>query len=882
MEGRLSPAAISSVDAHISSCSDCSGLLAAVAPVVLTAAASAEPAAAPSPQSDGPPTLGRGVNIGRYVLLDLVGRGGMGEVYAAYDPELDRKLALKLLHRDAEQRASATRARARLLREAKSIARLSHPNVVVVHDAGTVADRVFIAMEFVEGSTLAEWLRESPRTWREVRDAFLAAGRGLEAAHAAGIVHRDFKPHNAMVSAGGVVRVMDFGLANDVGAADAGERAIGESVDPQAVALTRTGTLLGTPAYMAPEQFRGERADARTDQFSFCVAFYEALYGERPFGSGSLPALIEAVAAGRVREPVQKGGVPAWLRKIVLQGLRPNAKDRWPSMTELLAAIDRDPQRRQRQVLVGAALAAVLLGGGAVAERTLGRSGEALCVAGAAKLAGVWEGSVPGGARSPHWEKMRAAFRATGLSFAADTWDRVSAVLDRYGARWVGAYTDACRATHVRGEQSTETLDLRMDCLKRNLDGLRALTDVFAAADQDVVTGAVNAVSQLGDLSACDDVSALRAVIPVPRDAATRGRVEELRGRFAEMKALAVTGKLVDALARSKALLPELRRVGYDPLLAEALTVAGYAQRNVGDVTGAERSWEEAVTRALASRHDEAAADAMTMMAGPVALDFGRNIDAERWIRLADALLTRLGPGHERTQAWLEQARGNLRATEGRYVEAVAAFQKAVEIKERVLGRDHVDVAISLDSLALALLSLGDVARALATSERVLAIATSGFGAESPGLGEYLSNRGEILNAAKRPAEALPLFQRALEVWAPFGPTSLFLAYPLTGMGVALLGEGKPSQALAPLERALALRVAGEHARARLGDTRFALARALWEDGADRARARMLALQAHDDYAAPPPLPAERDEVDRWLAGHPAGRAPDKPAAPRR
>jgi tetratricopeptide (TPR) repeat protein len=873
LDGRLSPQRVSEVDSHLSSCGDCGRVVADVAPVVL-AVGEASPAALAQQT-----TLGRGASVGRYLLLDRVGRGGMGEVYAAYDPELDRKVAVKVLHEGAEHSEKADRARARLLREAKAIARLSHPNVVVVHDAGTIGERVFIAMEYVEGSTIADWLREAPRAWREIRDAFVAAGRGLEAAHRAGIVHRDFKPQNVMTSAGGAVRVMDFGLANEAGGGPAARfDAVG--IGAATLALTRTESMVGTPAYMAPEQFRGERADARSDQFSFCVTAYEALYGERPFPSESFPALMEAVIAGRVREPAQKSGVPAWLRKVVLRGLRPDPKERWPSMTDLLAALGRDPQRRRRQALVAALVAALLLGGGAVAQRVLDRSDGALCLEGSAKLAELWDPPAGPGARgSSRREAARVAFAATGLSFAADTWARVSAALDRYAGRWTSAHAEACQATHVRREQSLEVLDLRMDCLNRGLDGLRALTDLFGKADREVVMSAVRATTELPDLARCDDVSDLRAVLPPPRDAQTRARVDALRARVAELKVLVDTGKQTEVIARGEALLAELRALGYDPLTSQAAFLVGYSHHAMGEAAGVAKSHlEEAALRALASRDDEGAVDAVGALAGTEMDEGERADDAERWLRIGEAILTRLGPGHDRARAWLEQSRGVIRYHQGRLAEGIAAFSTAAALKERARGRDHVDVAISLNALSVLLVEAGDLPRALATSERALAIATAAFGEGSPGLGEYLNNHGEVLNAAGRPAEALALFRRAMEAWEALGPGNQFQGHPLTGIGQALLREGKAAEAIAPLERALELRVSTNETHLRLGETRFALAKALWDGGGDRARARALALAARADQ----PRPERRAEVDRWLDLHspPAVRAKFRNAAP--
>src|SRR5665213_2304948 len=314
----------------------------------------------PPPADHGQATLARGATIGRYVVLGLVGRGGMGEVYAAYDPELDRKVAVKLLRVKPGNGVSLSEGRARTLREAQAIARLSHPNVVEVFDVGTFEDKVFIAMEFVEGNTLAYWSEAQPRSWQEILKVFVAAGRGLEAAHEKGLVHRDFKPDNVMIGRDGKVRVMDFGLARQVSEKvpsdgvprripvelpeEAGQLDVGSSPtivinagierpDTDAMhtsgsglfdaRLTRTGAMMGTPAYMAPEQFFNAPTDARTDQFSFCIALYEALYGQRPFEGNNLSTLTGNVVRGSVREPPAGTKVPPWVRRIVLRGLRP-------------------------------------------------------------------------------------------------------------------------------------------------------------------------------------------------------------------------------------------------------------------------------------------------------------------------------------------------------------------------------------------------------------------------------------------------------------------------------------------------------------------------------------------------------------------------------
>jgi predicted Ser/Thr protein kinase len=308
------------------------------------------------------PALARGTSIGRYLLLDRVGQGGMGVVYKALDPELGRAVALKLLKTESTAKVQQER----LLREAHALARLSHPNVVAVHDVGTFGDDVFVAMEFVEGRTLRDWLTE-PRDWRTVLDAFLAAGEGLAAAHRAGLVHRDFKPDNVIVGADGRVRVVDFGLARATGAADPEDG--GPAASPGSwqsgrlsSPLTRHDAIIGTPRYMAPEQHRGEAVDEAADQFSFCLSLYWALYDLYPF-VGDADEARRNVLAGRVSEPPTEAKVPRWLYPVIVRGLAPHKSDRHPGMAELLATLRADPlaARRQRWQVALLGVAAIAL-----------------------------------------------------------------------------------------------------------------------------------------------------------------------------------------------------------------------------------------------------------------------------------------------------------------------------------------------------------------------------------------------------------------------------------------------------------------------------------------------------------------------------------------
>ncbi len=293
--------------------------------------------------------------IGRHAILRQLGAGGMGVVFAAYDEELDRKVALKLLHAET---SGGTEGRARLLREAQSLARLSHPNVVQIHDIGEHRDQVYVAMEFVDGTTLDVWQRAAGRTLAEILRAYHQAGEGLFAAHRAGLVHRDFKPDNVLVGDDGRVRVADFGLARrGLGDATRPDHApaapaeLGRSAD---ASTTAAGAIVGTPAYMAPEQFQGVPTDARGDIFSFCAALWEALHGERPFAGHSVHELALSVTAGARRRPARE--LPARLQRALERGLAVDPDARWPTMEPLLAAIAVDPEAdpssaaRQRRI----------------------------------------------------------------------------------------------------------------------------------------------------------------------------------------------------------------------------------------------------------------------------------------------------------------------------------------------------------------------------------------------------------------------------------------------------------------------------------------------------------------------------------------------------
>ena len=406
--------------------------------------------------------LRAGAVVGRYVIRELLGAGGMGVVYAARDPRLQREVALKIV-RSRERGDRGRRAeRARLLREARAMASLSHPNVVAIYDVGLYDDGVYVAMELVEGTTLQQWLTRSPPP-RHILDAFVQAGRGLAAAHARGIVHRDFKPGNVMIDGAGRVRVLDFGLAKAL------------TGPPTGVADDARGRIVGTPAYMAPEQLSGLPVDARADQFSFCVSLYEALVGKRPFVGDSLESLAASILAAD--PPPPGSAVPQKIAAAVLRGLRRRPAERFESMDVLLDELQRRSAKSRRRVQWGAAAGSVVL----VAATSMWR------FAGETRRCEGIDASLDEVLSEALRRRIRERFAGVEKPDAADTGARVEAQLDRYAAAWADARRLSCEATPGADGWTQAAIDDAVLCLTGDLQRLGTVAEVLADGDVDAL-----------------------------------------------------------------------------------------------------------------------------------------------------------------------------------------------------------------------------------------------------------------------------------------------------------------------------------------------------------------------------------------------------------
>jgi len=833
VNGALRGPALAAVERHLVDCPACATLVAVAAPPSRTG----QPGA-PAPE----------LAVGRYRLLQLVGRGGMGEVYAAYDPELDRRVAIKILRADA--RPDNIEA-ARLAREAQAVAKLSHPNVVAIYDVGSSAGRMFLAMELVEGETLAAWLAHHARTTSEILSLFLMAGRGLAAAHRAGIVHRDFKPQNVMVARDGSARVMDFGLA-----------AAGGSGNAQQIRLTKAGAILGTPLYMSPEQMVGQTVNPRADQFSFCVALWEALHGARPFEGATVLELRGDVLAGRPRAGPLRSRVPRRIQAALLRGLSVDRSRRFADMNALLEELTAAPTRRPtRSAAFGVALGLALAGvvGGGVLWRARARR-VAACDP-APKLANVWETTADGRMRL----ETRAAFQAVAndVPDARERFERVSQLLDGYADDWARAARATCEQAGGAAEGATGS---RMSCLDRRRAELAALTDVLAHADAKVVRRSIAAVSSLARIDGCGDPVALRSAPLPPANPELRARAEQLTGRLLTLRASAAAGHDWQSLEPIGALTTEVRAANDEPLLVETLLVDARI-RSPFDPEGAIPLYEEAYRRAGTLHLDDFAAEAAIQLAAIVGTFQHRFPDGERWAALGEVALGQAGE-HERLRGWFLNVRGALEAAEGQWRRAETDFASSAAVREQALGPAHPDLAASLVNLSKAALMLDDADQAREAAARAFKLASAVFPAEAYEVNAALLERAHAFVAQRRVAEAradVTAVEASFE--KTLGRDHPFLADPMTVLGEVALAEGRPLDARAVLERAWEIRSTHVTDGGAREETAFALARAIWGSSeADRTHALELANEARDGYAAIPELAPRLAAVRQWIA----------------
>ncbi|HEU5056957.1 MAG TPA: serine/threonine-protein kinase [Kofleriaceae bacterium] len=730
-----------------------------------------------------PRELTPGATFGRYLIGEPLGGGTMGVVLAATDPALDRKVALKLVRPGPASDGGA--ARQRLLREAQAMARLAHPNVVTVYEVGTVGDHVFVAMEHIAGCNLAEWLKQSRRSRREVVEAFAAAGRGLAAAHAAGIVHRDFKPANVLVSADGRIRVADFGLATSP-VATAEQAAANPRAAPP-IAITATGALLGTPAYMSPEQHEARTADARADQFSFCAALYEALHGELPFEGEGYLAYAHNVVAGRLRPPPRGSRVPNRLRRILLRGLSTEPDRRYPSMAALLADLDRAMSAPRRRIALAAA---GLVGAGALAFALLGGGGQAPdpCAAADQPAAGLWDPSAR--------RQVEAAFTSAGKPDAADAFARLDRAMSRRVGQIRAMHREACLAAEVRREESEVLFDRRLQCLASRRQEVAAFTAVYASGDRSVMERALQAALSLPPVEQCADRKALMAPVPPPADPAVRARVAELEPLLASAVALESAGKWAEAAKQAESVVAQADPIGYAPLRARAHF---HLAKIVSSLDEHERCAAElrvAAELAAAARDDVLLARIWILLHGAVGYNMSKPDEARALEPVAAAAIERAGAGAE-LRAAFENSRGAVALGLADHPSAASHFLAAVRHYEEAFGQEHPKVAETLANAAVALADGGRFAEARQAHERALALKIKLLGPEHLSVGQTYKALGGLVDTMGGTEEALALFRRAQAIYEKsLPPDHQWQATVLSSIAVQLDKLDRPREAL--------------------------------------------------------------------------------------
>lgn len=893
-----------------------------------------------------------GDRVGRFTIDKRLGEGGMGVVYLATDSDLQRKVAIKFIHlRPGRERSQGAR---RLLREAQATAALSHRNVVTVHEVGMHQGEPYVAMEYLEGLTLRAWIDAEARSWQEILSVFVQAAKGLQAAHEAGLVHRDFKPENVMVCEERVC-VVDFGLARS--SSSAAEESPAHSYEsPEALVglaeqLTQPGTLLGTPRYMSPEQRERVTVGAQSDQYSFCVSMFEAVYGVVPSSA-----------------EVDIASAPQRLHEVLSRGLKESANERYSGMAELIEALEALLPSTKRSPMIWLISLGLLLalGIGTVVVAGGFSSSAPPCAGADKRVAAVWGDT--------ERKQIDHAFYQASGDFGSEQSRRISATIDDYAEQWASRHTSICRATRVEHRQSDTMHDLRMECLEEKLDDLRVVRSrLAAAADTNDVRNAQQVLHLLGPLHECDDTSALRDATPLPRDADERQRVQSLRTQVREVNALHKSGRYQEALLAARTIVAEAREIEYPPLLAVALLALGQAELDIGDSKSAETILTETTKVAALARDDETAADAWSRLVqvigsdesapsravplfvaaeaavvragSPPLLDVALNYhiavvldyinkpeealkrlehaktvleplmdndpNSAAHVRYADVLfemggvVSRRGKedeGIELTKAaiaiWVEVygaghpdvafgynnlgesyrhkgeleialqhhqkaldirlaslgadsskvassllALANVEDGLSRYDDALKHLDQALSIQERVLPENATDIAKSKLTVATTLKSLERYDEAKSHYDEAIAIFKSHVDTDI-NLGIAYYNRGELSAKRERYEEALRDYSLAIgEMEKHLGPKHMFLIYPLLGQGTAHIRLEKFGDAIALLERALAMEQAGG-ADHEIASCKLYLGLALWHQGTSQKRAVALVKAA--------------------------------------
>ncbi|MFZ5446654.1 MAG: protein kinase domain-containing protein [Myxococcota bacterium] len=829
------------LEAHLEACTECRGLVASLLKAL-------NPEVEPGPH--------RGQVLGRFVVLEPIGAGAIGEVFSAWDSVLERAVALKWLY-PSLLGAEGSQLRERLLSEARALAKVQHPNVVSVFDVVEWGRSHVIVMELVPH---AKTLRHAAqgREWREVTRFYVEAARGLLAAHAAGVVHGDFKPDNVLLGEGRV-RVCDFGLS----------RALDAVLPPGSPADRRSTSVSGTPAYLPPERFTGASASAQTDAFALCVSLWESLAGRHPFEARELPARLEEMKKGPPPLPVAKQ-VPAPLEAVLRRGLSFETSARFPSLEALLAALEATlaPRRASQALAVLGVGAALVLG-------TTGFAGyqyRTQCDDAAVPVATAWS--------SARRDAVAAAFGKTGHPAAADLARAATAVLDGLASQLGQTRHEACVATAFRGDSDT-LLTARNVCVARRLADLDALARTLEAADAKTVERSVLAAETLAQAPGCLDAAALGQVTPPPR--AKQQEVDAATRRVADVRALRLTGHVKESLAAAPAAVEAAEAADWKPVLADAETEWANGLERQGKFDEARPRYHRAFTLSLAANDFALAFAAAVQLGFLEGYDAGKLEAGHAWLVVAQGLIApgRLTGTTEALRA--ENAEAALLGKQGHFAEAVERYQRvakalgetpslnlarlqsnlgsalreagkaeeglawlerSAKMMEAVVGPLHPDLAAAANNLGSALSDLGRFTDAKPWFEKSLLIRERHFGAEGLPLASTLYNLGELALRTGDAATALKQYGRSRAIVEKAkGPEDDDAWDARLGEGLALQALGRHDEALALLERVLPALVSHQFPAWNLAEAKLGIATSLRALGREPQRVRSLAAE---------------------------------------
>ncbi|MFT3692797.1 MAG: serine/threonine-protein kinase [Kofleriaceae bacterium] len=911
VERSLPPGRFGEIEHHLDSCETCRKMVAALA---LGSRPTLDHEHVPFSGID---LVAGNIIANRYAVVKELGHGGMGTVYLANDRTLVREVALKL------HRAGSGPGGDRLQREAIAMAQLAHPNVVNVFEIGQHDDRMFVAMEYVKGGTLRSWLAEAPRDWRAIVAMLVETGRGLAAAHAANLIHRDFKPENVLVGVDGRPRVGDFGLARSDGAPT--------KVDPDslAVALTVTGGIAGTPAYMAPEQLAGETVDARCDQFAFAVVAWEALYGKRPWLGPTISTLFEAIE--RHELPKVSSQVPERVRRVVERGLSTKPADRYPDLAALLADLrGAATPRTKRNAAIAAATVAVLAGGGYAAAATVSSRHEAeACDAAAARVRGGWSG--------PAHAILASTFQAYGATAATSSFERTAATLDRYS----DALSDAMVATCRDHDAPFKERQAKQACLVHlGMDLNHAVLALSMVKNRSIIAQGPQTAWSLFDPHPCSDASVRPNASYAPDDQA----------KLSELRADVHTAKFKDGLKVGQAFLADIRARKDKALELDALLLVAELETTI-DPKQSIADLELAEQLAEAQGRDLEASEALDRIAQTSGTEIHDHALAHRQLGMAKAKLARIG-GNTSIEARLAMTEAQVFADESKLADAEKAMTAAIPLFEKAYGAEHPYLASAWGALSQIYNAEGKRDEATAAAQKCVTIANDTLGQDHPttagaklALAQALIDKEQFADAKKLLLEADATFAKiygevhvtrasvqgnlfnvdlamkdytaaladstkAYDILVKaIGPNALYTAGPERDRSVALgalnrlpeadaaathalqiieaagadgeqrlagaisdlcevqIAEAKPAACIPNAERAIEV-IESHGAGAdplELADTRYVMARAMWDAKLDRPRALKLAAQAMAEH----PVPDRKAIIAAWIKDHP-------------